>query len=297
MNGGARPTLPAWPQGGTQAAGVIGSPVRHSLSPVIHNSAFAELGMDWAYLAFEVPAGRAKAALEGMRALSLAGLSVTMPHKHDIAAAVDALARPAGILGAVNCVVPEDGRLVGHNTDGAGFLAALRADAGFQPSGSRCMVLGAGGAARAAAAALADAGADEVAIVNRTPSRAEEAARLAGGAGRVGDALLAGEMDLVVNATPLGMARPGGSSEDGFPVDPGLLRSGQLLVDLIYEPARTPLMVAAQQRGVRVRNGLEMLVQQAAAAFELWTGRAAPLEVMRSAALSGAESVDRDGNE
>ena len=163
--------------------GVIGHPVRHSLSPLLHNTAFAALGLDWVSLAFEVAPGEAAAALGGMRALGVAGLSVTMPHKAEVAALVDECSEVAATLGAVNCVTNRDGTLRGDNTDGAGFLASLERAVGLSPEGRRCLVVGAGGAARAVVLALAGAHAAAVAVVNRTSARAAGVAALAGDAG------------------------------------------------------------------------------------------------------------------
>jgi shikimate dehydrogenase len=254
----------------------------------MHNAAFAAVGLDWAYLAFEVRPGDVPAALAGARALDLGGLSVTIPHKAAAATEVDELSPSARAVGAVNTVVPVgDGRLRGDNTDGAGFLASL-ADEGFDPAGRACVVVGAGGAARAVVHALAGAGAAEVVVVNRSPARAEEAAALAGAAGRVGSTADVAGADLVVNATPLGLAGTGdgaGSAPGAFPLDPALLRPGQLVVDLVPNPAVTPWMVAAKAGGASVAGGLGMLVHQGALAFELWTGRPAPLGVMRAAAV------------
>ena len=268
---------PARLSGKTRLAIVIGDPVRHSLSPVIHNAAFAACGLDWVFLACEVPEGRVPEALAGARALGIEGLSVTMPHKAAVAAAVDDLSPAARVLGAVNCVARHAERLVGHNTDGGGFIDALAREAGWAPAGTRCVVLGAGGAARAVALALADAGAAEVAIVNRTAPNAVTAAALAGDRGRVAEPGEVGGFDLVVNATPLGMR---GHSAAAMPLDPALLRPDQLLVDLVYEPAETALLAAARERGLRAFNGVGMLVHQAARAFELWTGNEAPIEAM-----------------
>ena len=250
----------------------------------MHNAAFRSLGLDWVYLAFEVAAGEAAAAVAGARALGVEGLSVTMPHKASVVAAVDRLSAVAEALAAVNTVVRLPGGLLkGENTDGAGFLEALRGDDGFEPAGRRCLVVGAGGAARAVVKALGDAGAVEVVVVNRTPANAETAAALAGSAGRVGVAGEAGEADLVVSAVPLGMA---GRGDDDLPVDPADLGPGQLVVDLVSNPAVTPLVEAAMARGARAVNGLGMLVHQAALQLRLWTGESPPLDVMRSAALT-----------
>src|SRR5205823_3687271 len=173
------------------------------------------------------------------------------------------------------------GELVGDNTDGAGFVDALRTDEGFDPAGRRCLVLGAGGAARAVVLALAEAGTAEIVVVNRTPARGEAAAALAPAVARTGEAAAAGGADLVVNATPVGM-----DGDASLPLDPADLGPGQLVVDLVYHPAHTPLVEAARSRGAAAANGLGMLIHQAAHAFRAWTGEDPPLEVMSAAALS-----------
>ncbi len=283
----------------------------------MHNAAFGALGLDWAYLAFEVPEGQARAAVAGARALGLVGLSVTMPHKAAVVTAVDCLSPVAAALNAVNTVVRHAGDVLeGDNTDGAGFLDSIRHDEGFDPAGRRCLVVGAGGAARAVVKALADAGASEVVVVNRTPGRAEAAAALAGAVGRTGVIAEAADADLVVNATPVGMAgaaRPGAEvmsidgkaigaapsstgsvladGDDDGPVaasvvDPAHLGPGQLVVDLVYHPLVTPLLEAARARGAIGVSGLGMLIHQAAHAVRLWTGEDPPLAVMSAAALA-----------
>lgn len=272
----------------TRAAGVIGDPVRHSLSPTLFNAAFAASGLDWAYLAFDVPEGAAGPAMAGVRALGLEGVSVTMPHKAAVLEALDDLTDDASALGAVNCVARRGAELVGHNTDGPGLVDALRIDEGLDPAGRSFAVLGAGGAARAVARALGRAGAASVVVVNRTPERAEAAAALAGDAGRVGRPEDAGTVDVVINATPLGMGvvvSADGAGEP-LPVDPGLLGAGQVLVDLIYHPVLTPLAEAARAQGLRTVNGLGMLIHQAAHAFRIWTSEDPPLEAMSAAGLA-----------
>lgn len=264
--------------GATRLAGVIGDPIRHSLSPALFNAAFTALGLDWVYLAFEVPSGGARAALDAMRAFDLGGLSVTMPHKDAVAAAVDHCTPEAAALRAVNCVVPTADGLVGDNTDGPGFLDALRAEVGFEVNGRRVVVVGAGGAARAIVLALARAGATEVAVVNRSAERGHSAAALAEGAGRVADEAAIGDADLVVNATSVGMG------DGGLPFDPARLHTGQVLADIVYHPSPTPLVTAARDLGVTAVNGLGMLVHQAAHALRLWTGRDAPIVEMTAAA-------------
>lgn len=278
------------PAGTTRLAGVIGDPVRHSLSPTLLNTAFQRAGVDWVYTAFEVPAGRDGDAIAAVRALGLGGLNVTMPHKTAVCAHVDGLSGAAATLGAVNCVAWDGDRLIGHSTDGDGLIDTLRIDEGFDPSGRRCVVIGAGGASRAAVAALAEAGAAQVVVVNRTASRAARAAELAGGRGRVGRVDDIADADLVVNATPLGMS---GVGAPPMPFEPTRLAPGQVLFDMVYQPAVTPVVAAARARGVHAATGVGMLVHQAARAFTLWTGEPAPVEAMATAAADAL--ADRDG--
>jgi shikimate dehydrogenase len=280
MAGVERPASGGWPSAATTVVGVIGDPVDHSLSPLIHNTAFAALGLDWVSVGFAVPAGAAAGAVAGMRALQLAGLSVTMPHKGEVAGLVDECTPVAAQLGAVNCLRWTEGRLVGDNTDGEGFVAALRRGAGVDPVGLRCLVLGAGGAARAVVLALAGAGAAEVAVVNRTAERAASAAALAGDRGRLGDPADVRTVDLVVQATPAGMA----GAEVHPLVDGAALGPGQVAVDLVYHPAVTPWLAAARSNGATAVGGLGMLVHQAAAQLAAWTGTAPPIEALWEAA-------------
>lgn len=266
----------------TQVVAVIGDPIAHSLSPTIHNAGFSARRLDWVCVAFPVGAGDAVAAAAAVRSLGLRGMSVTMPHKSEIAAGMDHLSDAARALGSVNCVIRRDGELLGDNTDGAGFLGGLREDFDMEPSGADCVVLGAGGAARAVVLALADAGARSVRVVNRTRANAERAAALAGVVGSVGAPGDVAGADLVVNATPVGMGDVGGG--DDVPVDARLLRPGQVVAELVYHPATTPLMAAATAAGARTANGVSMLVHQAGAAFTLWTGEPAPIAEMGAAA-------------
>jgi shikimate dehydrogenase len=258
----------------------------------LHNTAFATLGLNWASAAFEVAPGEVAGALDGVRALGLAGLSVTMPHKDAVVALVDECSDVVTALGAANCVWNRDGRLRGENTDGAGFLASLARAADFDPAGKRCLILGAGGAARAVALALAGAGAGTVTVRNRTPARADAVVALAGAAGRLGrfdDDEDVAQADLVVNATPMGMtgwAEAGGVAAAGWPVDPGLLHKGQVAADLIYAPRPTAWLAAAAAAGAHPVDGLGMLVHQAAAQLEMWTGLPAPVGEMWDAVSS-----------
>lgn len=271
--------------GATRVAAVIGWPVAHSLSPALHNAAFASSGADWVYVALPVEPGRAVDALDAMATMGISGLSVTMPHKADIAAAVDSVSPAAQALRSVNTVVRQaDGTLMGHSTDGAGFVASVRADAGVDPAGMSVVVLGAGAAARSVIDALAAAGASRIAVVNRTAATAEEAASLAPDVASVCPtselSTVVREADLVVNATSIGM----GTSD--VPLDTELLRPGQLIADLVYHPLETSLLAAARARGCAVLDGLGMLVHQAAIQQQLWTGSSPDVGVMRAAAIA-----------
>jgi len=272
--------------GRTRLAAVIGDPVRHSLSPTIHNAGFAAVDLDWVFLAFEVPAGGGGAAVEAMRVLGIDGLSVTMPHKGDVAAAVDRLSPSARALGAVNAVIREGAVIVGENTDGDGFINALRVDEGIDPAGMRCLVVGAGGAARAVVRSLELAGAAEVIVIARREDAAGRAAALAPKVGRVGTVEEAEGIDLVVNATPVGMGEVTPLDAPELPIPEERLGSGQIVADLVYHPLVTPLLAAARRRGAVAVNGVGMLLHQAAIAFRLWTGEDAPLEAMSAALLA-----------
>jgi shikimate dehydrogenase len=292
--GAARPAAPQQAgvrraiSGSTRLAAVIGDPVRHSLSPAIHNAAFRACGLDWVFVALPVAAGDVNRALDGMRAFGIDGLSVTMPHKQAVAAAVDELDADAAALDAVNCVWRKDDRLGGANTDGPGFVASL-ADAGFSPAGRRCVVLGAGGAARAVVLALGRAGAAEVTVVNRTPERAEAAAALVGDIGRVASVEAVEEADLIVNATSVGM----GTTDPGqgqLPLPGALVRPDLVVADLVVHPLDTPLLRHARSVGATSVDGAGMLVHQAALAFERWTGAPAPVDVMLGAVRQGLQA-------
>lgn len=266
-------------------AALIGSPVGHSLSPVIHNAAFVAAGRDWTYVAFDVPAGRADEALAAMTVLGLGGLSVTTPHKEQVADSVDVLDPAATALRSVNTVaVADDGRLVGHSTDGDGFVASLAAE-GIDVLGRRVVMLGAGAAARSVVDALGRAGAADVVIVNRTPDRARAAAMLAPMA-RVSESVpddISGA-DIVVNATSVGFGGDKGDGGSALPLEETWLRPEHVVADLVYHPLDTALLRAARAVGARAVDGLGMLVHQAALQQQLWTGELPDVAVMRAAA-------------
>jgi shikimate dehydrogenase len=274
---------PAGTHGPAHTAGVIGWPVAHSLSPAIHNAAFAELGLAWAYVPLPVEPGRLPAALDGLVALGFAGANVTMPHKTEAAALCDERSPDVDRLAAANTLVVEDGRLHGHNTDAPGFDRFLRRDAGFDPAGRTALLFGAGGVARAVALALATGGLDTLVVALRDPARDEALRRAVEGLATtirsIGfDDAPEVRPDLVINATPLG------GHGERLPVPP--IDPGTLVVDLLYRPAITPLQADARAAGALAFGGVGLLLHQAAFSFELWTGTPAPLDVMSAAALA-----------
>ena len=270
-------------RGSTRAVGVIGWPVQHSLSPAIHNAAFAALELDWVYVALPVPPGSLAEALAGLPALGFVGANVTMPHKTESAELIADLSEDASRLRAVNTIVVGPGGLAGHNTDVPGFDRFLRGDAGFDPTDRSALVFGAGGAARACALALARGGATSIVVAARDATRAADVVSAVEGFGAKVRAVGFGDAtgvaaDLVVNATPLG--------REGELLPLPALTPETLVVDLLYLPSTTPLQQAARDVGASAFGGLGLLLHQAALSFELWTGRPAPMSAMSAAALA-----------
>jgi len=294
--------MPAPISGHTALAGVLGDPVRHSLSPAMHNAALAELGLDWVYLALPTPAEQLETVVRGLEALDCRGLSVTLPHKQTVAGLCRSLSPLAERVGAVNTLVrhPEGGWL-GDNTDVTGFLAPLQAS-GTSWQGQRAVVLGCGGSARAVVAALVELGCGAIDVAGRSAARLETllapcrhwAPQVRGVAWDPQTATLRhalAQTDLVVNTTPVGMAsatNPEAARHSPLtPTELEALRPGSTVYDLIYTPRPTTLLQAASARGCRSIDGLEMLVQQGAAALRLWSGvDAVPVAAMRAAALA-----------
>lgn len=279
------------PTARTRLAAVIGSPVRHSLSPVIHNAAFAAGGHDWLYGAFEVDPRNATAAIDAMRVLGIAGLSVTMPHKELVSSALDDLDPEAALVGAVNTVVrTHDDRLVGYNTDGVGCVDAL---CGVDADLSRVGVIGAGATARAIIVAMVRAGA-AVSVANRSPERLAAAVSV-GNSVRVGSTsstALAelGDCTTIINTTPQGMA---GIAPDALPIDVQVISSRHTVLDVVYDPIETPLLREARRRGAQVADGVHMLCAQAARQQELWLGHRPDVTLMRDAALEELSRSER----
>lgn len=271
---------------------VIGHPVSHSLSPAIHNAALRHDGRNAVYLAFDVPPGDLARALDGLRAIGSIGVNVTIPHKEAALAYADDASDEARAVGAANLLLLQGARVRADNTDMAGFAGALR-DVGIDPSGLSCFVMGAGGGARAAVAALLRAGAESVVVANRTIERAERLARDLSPIGVVGAepwskrAGLAASSGLVVNATSIGLGSRD-SPLDERPLADAAIGGCRGLIDLVYGSGETELVQLASRAGLVAVDGLPMLVHQAAAAYEAFLGRPAPLGVMRDAAAKAA---------
>lgn len=282
------------PDAGTGLVALLGWPVGHSLSPAMHNAGFRALGWNLSYLGFATPPERLGDAVRGLEALGCRGFNLTVPHKEaviDLLDEVDARARQAG---AVNTVANRDGRLIGYNTDGAGFIASLHA-AGFDPRGRSVLMFGAGGAARGVTLALILAGAARIWVANRTHARAETLAgalnaSVAGGvvaavpldAGAIAEVLPAA--GLIVNATSVGLAGKAGPGPQTVWDDFRSCRPEALVVDLVYTPEQTPFLSRASQAGLKTCGGLGMLVHQAALAWDVWFGAPAPVDVFYAAA-------------
>jgi shikimate dehydrogenase len=275
--------------GKSTVAGIIGWPVAHSLSPAMHNAAFASLGLDWVYVPFPVAPERLERGVAGLASLGVAGFNVTIPHKVAILPLLDRISPEAELIGAVNTVAIRDGLLTGYNTDGIGLIAALSAKLGFSARGRAVLVLGAGGAARSAVAALAGAGAARIAVVNRSAGNGEMLVRSISGRlpscelsahplEQLGDPSFLGGVDLVVNTTSVGMK---GDSVPGLELS--RLRSGGAVYDMVYAPPVTPLLAEAGRLGIPAANGIGMLVAQGEAAFRIWTGMEPPPGCMEGA--------------
>lgn len=263
--------------------GVFGSPVMQSKSPLMLNRAFAVAGINAAYAAFEVSPNDLAAAVAGIRALGFRGINVTIPHKVEVMAYLDEIDESARFIGAVNTIVNDGGKLTGYNTDGIGYVRSLQEETGFAADGKRIVVLGAGGAARGIVHSLAQSGAREIIIANRTAGRAVELAQAFTTGGEIRgigmEALpeACAGCDLLINTTQVGMRPLLGQS----PLDPELLHPQMLVSDIVYNPRETLLMKEALERGLAVHGGLGMFIHQGAYAYELWTGLPAPIAEMR----------------
>lgn len=268
----------------TSLTGIIGYPLDKTLSPLIQNAAFESLGLNWCYVPMPVESENLETALKGLPSLGFKGINVTMPHKEGVLQYIDEVSSYAELAGAVNTIHFEDSKMIGYNTDGRGFLHALEHDGGFTPEGKQVVVLGAGGAARSISLILALNKVESLTVVNRTLEKAQNLT--AGIHKKFGDCKtkalsfssdlpkIIDSADLVVNSTPVGW-------NGELVIEPDLLHSGQVVMDLVYIPEETKLLQEAKSRGVKIIPGKLMLLYQGAASFEIWTKTQAPLEDMR----------------
>ena len=272
----------------TKLYGVIGDPVRHSKSPVMMNRAFAETGVNGAYMAFHITPPMLGDFIGGVRAMGIAGVNVTIPHKQEVIPFLDEIDASAQAIGAVNTIVNRDGRLTGFNTDGIGYVRSLKEEATAELEGKTILLLGAGGAARGIVHALVREQPGRIVISNRTPDKARALAAAYEDKGElvpISQAELShwcGEADIVINTTSIGMH----PLVDALPMDPAWLRPDTVVSDLIYNPLKTSLLKEAEARGCRIHGGLGMFIYQGAYAFEYWTGKPAPAAAMRESVLA-----------
>ncbi len=281
--------------GKTSVFGIFGHPVEHTFSPGMHNAAFAKIKRDACYVPFAVAPADLGRAVRAIVPLGIRGLNITIPHKETIIPFLDDLTDDARMIGAVNTVEVNRGKLIGHNTDGRGFLRSLREETGFRPKGKTILMVGSGGAARAVGINLALSGAQTILICDLDTVKAKKLGRDIQNktATRVkvvdpDDLEKSAQVaECIINATPLGL-KPG----DPLPIPRHLIRKGQLICDLVYNPLRTPLLKAARSAGANTLSGIGMLLYQGVIAFEIWTGGKAPVNVMK-AALAG--QIERRG--
>ncbi len=274
----------------TKKVGLLGWPLGHSLSPIMHNAAFAASGLDFVYLPLATPPNLLADAIAGLRAMGFAGVNLTIPHKIAVKDYLDGLDKSAQLVGAVNTIECKEGRLIGHNTDAAGYIGALKL-AGIDVTGKHAVVLGAGGAARAVIAGFIGASIASVTIGTRDPGKAAALAGLFTTAIPVngmswdnrGFAAALPKADIIVNTTPLGMYPATGKQP---PLAWELVKPSVVISDLIYNPLQTQFMQEGSRRGHTVVGGAGMLLEQGALAFQLWTGCEAPRDVMRQALLT-----------
>jgi shikimate dehydrogenase len=275
----------------TQRLGIIGYPIGHSISPIFQQAGLDHLGIEATYEKWEVAPDDVGDFVNGLRAPGTLGINITVPHKQAVIPFVDEVDEWATTAGAVNTIVNHDGRLSGHNTDGPGFLRALLVETGYDPKGTRALILGAGGAARGILLALVRGGVDSLVIANRTLERAETLAQLSSDNGvngegipLSGDALTeaAASADLIVNCTTMGMSH--GPDEQGSPLSAAQIPASCIVNDVVYNPLVTPFLKAAAKAGATTLGGLHMLVYQGVLSFQMWTGQDAPVDVMLEAA-------------
>ncbi len=281
----------------TQRLGIIGYPISHSISPVFQQAALDHLCINATYEKWEVTPEGVGDFLAGLRAPGCLGINITVPHKQAVIPFLDEVDEWATAAGAVNTIVNHDGHLSGHNTDGPGFLRALLVETGYDPKGTRALVLGAGGAARGILLALVRGGVGSIVIANRTLERAATLAKLASENGVASEAIpLSGDAlteaasgaDLIVNCTTMGMSH--GPDEHGSPISAAQIPATAIVNDVVYTPLLTPFLKEAAAAKATALGGLHMLVYQGVLSFQMWTGVDAPVDVMLAAATAGMTS-------
>lgn len=278
--------------GKTKIVGIFGYPIEHTFSPLMHNAAFSALGLDYSYIPFEVRPEDLKSAVESIRSLNIRGVNITVPHKEAVIKYLDELSKEAKLIGAVNTIENRGGKLIGHNTDGRGFIKSLLEDAKTRVKGKRILLLGAGGAGKGVAVSCALEGAPEIIIANRTIKKAEELAKyLKRNFKKTKFSAIPLERhklakgiacaDILISATSIGLKGKG-----LLPISQKDLHRDLVIYDLIYNPRITPLLKIAGRVGVKKAvNGLGMLIHQGALAFQIWTGKKPPVDVMKKAVL------------
>ncbi|WP_100398276.1 shikimate dehydrogenase [Bacillus sp. FJAT-44742] len=262
---------------------LFGHPVGHSMSPIVHNEQFSLLNMPHHYHAIDVEPGKIKEAVEAIKALSIAGANVTVPHKVEIMKHLDHIDEEARIIGAVNTIVNENGVLTGYNTDGQGYLESLLEVTGPDISDYKILVIGAGGASRAVVTVLCRYGVNDLMITNRTQERAEALSKDCGGqviSKEKAEGMLS-EFDVIINTTSIGMS----PNTDEMPMSVEGMKPKTIASDLIYNPLQTRWLAEAEKRGAVTHSGIGMFVRQGALAFKKWTGQEADLEIMTKTVL------------
>ena len=280
----------------TKVVGIIGNPVRHSLSPIMHNRAFSHLGLNWVYLSFEVEPGRARSAIEGARDLGMVGLNVTMPFKMEAVEWVDIKDGSVILTDSLNTVLFKGGKIMGFNTDGIGFLNSLR-EKSISLQGRKVLLIGAGGAARAVAFVVAQQEVARLTILNRTPQKTHRLAQelrsfkpeteINTASYDLDLALVMGDSDLIINATSVGM-----KDRPGIPIPTDDIDQRHIVYDLVYWPLRTELLKGSEERGARIVSGLEMLIHQGAESFRIWTGVEFPIPIVREELTEYLKSIE-----
>lgn len=272
--------------GETKTLGIFGYPVSHTLSPIMQNAAIEALGLDYTYLPFEVRPEELGYAVRGLKALNIAGVNVTVPHKERVIQFLDEATDEARLIGSVNTIENRNGVLIGHNTDSRGYIRSLREEAGFEPEGKNVLIIGAGGAARGIIAGLAIEGAFKIFIANRTVERGKGLGMEFGNKFKdiefaafplssLKDPQLLSSIDLVVNATSMGL------EGQGPDIDFTSTPIHTLVSDIVYKPPVTVFLEKAKNAGRKTVGGVGMLIYQGAISFEIWTSRKAPVDVMK----------------